>query len=440
MLFVFLLGAAVCAEEISLTVYNDDLGIVKIADNMSFSSGIQTMTFTDVAKRVDPTSVRLTTEIGGIKILEQNFRYDLVNSQKVLERYLDKRINIWVREGELIDGTLLSVSGDVVVADNNGGIKIVKLNAVERFEFSELPEGLITRPTLFWKIRSERTVETPTEVTYMTGGFGWHAEYAAVINEKETDMELSSWVSIENNSGATYENARLKLIAGDINRVEPEIQLKRMPATMAMPMEGSAGGFEERGLFEYHLYELQGRSTVNNAEIKQISLFPKTVVNAENLLIYDSHINPTGVTVNIEFINSEKSGLGMALPAGKVRVYKADTDSAIEFIGEDELKHTPKNEKVRLRLGTSFDIAAERRVMESDRVSRTVIDETVEVSLRNRKEEAVIVTAVEHFWRDWEILTQSDEFVRKNANTAECTVLIQPDSEKIIRYTVRHRQ
>jgi len=430
---------SVCSEEVSISVYNDNLGIVKISDVMSFDKGIQTKTFTGVSKLVDPTSVRFSAENGGIEVLEQNFRYDLVNSQKVLERYIDKRITVWVKDGELIEGVLMSVAGDVVISDNGGTIKIVKLNSIERFEFPELPEGLVTKPTLFWKIMSNKKIETPAEVTYMTAGFDWHAEYTAVIDDSETKMEVSSWVSIDNNSGATYENAKLKLIAGEVNRIKPQIMTKRMAVTMAMPMEDAGAGFEERGLFEYHLYELQGKTTVNNAEIKQISLFPNTVVNAEKILIFDPQKNPTGVTANIEFTNSERSGLGMPLPAGTVRVYTRDTDGAVEFIGEDALKHTPKNEKVRLTLGTSFDIAAERNVADSKRISRTIIEETVEISLRNRKEEAVTVTAVEHFWRDWEILTQSDEFVKKDAKTAEYIVNIPPDSEKIITYTVRHR-
>ncbi|MFC1541434.1 DUF4139 domain-containing protein [Candidatus Latescibacterota bacterium] len=430
---------SVYSNDISLSVYNDDLAIVKISDVMTFRKGIQTISFTDVSKRVDPTSVRFSTEDGGINVIEQNFRYDLVNSQKVLERYIDKMITLWINEGELIEGILLSVTGDVVLSDTDSNIKIVKLQSIERFDFPELPEGLITKPTLFWKLNSDRTTETATEISYMTAGFDWHAEYTAVIDENETEMEVSLWVSIDNNSGATYENAKLKLIAGDVNRVRPQEMIKRMPATLAVTQENAVAGFEERGLFEYHLYELQGRTTVNNAEIKQISLFPNTNVKEEKILIYDPLINPTRVTANVEFTNSESDGLGMPLPAGIVRVYKTDTDGSIEFIGEDSIKHTPKNEKVRLVLGTSFDIVAERRVADSKRISRTIIEESIEISLRNRKEETVIITAVEHFWRDWEIISKSDNFVKKDANTAEFTVEIPADSEKIISYTVRHR-
>ena len=277
------------SEDISLSVYNKDLAIVKISDEMSFKDGVQTLSFTDVSERIDPTSVRFSAEKGDIHILEQNFRYDLVNSQKVLERYIDKTITIWVKEGELIEGELLSVAGDVVIKGKDEDIKIVKLSSIERFEFPELPEGLVTKPTLFWKLRSEKAIMTGTEVSYMTGGFDWHAEYTAIVSDDEKEMELSSWVSINNYSGATYEDAKLKLIAGDIHRGRPEIPMRKMIAPpVSLMEEGIREGFEERELFEYHLYELQRRTTVNNAEIKQIALFPVTTTKVRKLLIYDS--------------------------------------------------------------------------------------------------------------------------------------------------------
>ena len=274
----------------------------------------------------------------------------------------------------------------------------------------------------------------------MTGGFDWHAEYTAVVSDDEREMEISSWVSVNNNSGATFEDATLKLVAGDVHRVRPGIPIRREIAAKATLMqEESRVGFEERGLFEYHLYELQGRTTVNNAEIKQIALFPVTTTKVSKLLIYDSWKNAIRVSANIEFTNSEKDGMGMPLPAGKVRVYKHDTDGAIEFVGEDALYHTPKNEKVRLMLGTSFDIVAERKVVETRRISQAIREDTIEIALRNRKEESVSVMAVEHLMGDWEIIRKSDDFVKKDAYTAEFTVEIPSDSEKTITYTVRYR-
>lgn len=428
------------SEELLLTVYNNNLAVVKIIDEMSFEQGLQNLSFTNVSERIDPTSVRFSTKDKGITIVEQNFRYDLVNSQKVLQRYIDKPISIWVDGGEIIEGILQSVAGDVVIQGKDGGITIVKIDAVERFEFPELPEGLITRPTLFWLVDSNRAIKSETEISYMTGGFDWHAEYTAVISDDETDMELSSWVSVNNSSGATFEDARLKLIAGDINRIREDMPKgMQMLARSAMLEDGVARGFEERGLFEYHLYELQGKTTVKNAEIKQISLFPAASTDVKKLLIYDSRKNPDRVSASIEFTNSEQDGLGMPLPAGKVRVYKRDRDGAIELIGEDALEHTPKNEQVRLTLGLSFDIAVERRVMDTRRISQTVREETIAIEFRNRKDESVDITVIEHLWGDWEIINESDDHENKDAYTAEFSVDISAESEKTITYTVRYR-
>ncbi|HDY87036.1 MAG TPA: DUF4139 domain-containing protein, partial [bacterium] len=337
-------------------------------------------------------------------------------------------------------GILQSVTGDVVLKGKEGGIKIVKLSAVKQYDFPELPEGLITRPTLFWKLYSKTALKTNTEVSYMTAGFDWHAEYTAVVSDDEKEMEISSWVSINNNSGATYENAKLKLVAGDIHRVRPRIPVRREIAVKAELMgEEFRAGFEERELFEYHLYELQGLTTVNNAEIKQIALFPSATTNVEKLLIYDSWKNAKKVSVNIEFTNAEKDGLGIPLPAGKVRVFKRDTDGAVEFVGEDALDHTPKNEDIRLILGYAFDIVAERKLVDTRRISKTIREETVEINLRNRKEQKVKITAVEHFRGDWEIIDKSDPYVKKDAYTVEFAVDIPANSEKTVTYTARFK-
>ena len=439
----FLMAAAVVispasAADVSLTVYNSDMGIVKILDSMDFKKGVQEISFTDVADKIDPTSVRFSSIDGDVKVIEQNYRYDLVNSNKVLERYIDRDITLFIKEGEIIDGVLQSVSGDVVLKGCNGGITIIRSGAIERFDLPGLPDGLITRPTLFWKLNSSKAGEKKTEVSYMTRGMSWHAEYTAVVSDDERAMEIFSWVSVDNMSGASFEGAALKLVAGDIHRVTPEQPVLRREMLRAMAPEDEAGkGFEERELFEYHLYDLQRRTDVYNAEIKQIALFDPANVKAGKRFIFDSRKNPKKVSVSMEFINSEKDGLGMPLPAGKVRVYKRDRDKEIEFIGEDRIDHTPKNEKVRLTLGNAFDLVAERLVTDTRRISPRVREQTVEINLRNRKDIPVKITAVEHLWGDWEILKKSHDFMKKDAYTAEFTVNVPADGETKITYTVR---
>ena len=436
---LFSLGRNAWSEDISLTVYNNDLAVVKVVDTMSFKSGRQTISMTDVAEMVDPTSVRFTSEKGDVRIIEQNYRFDLINPRKVLQRYIDSDIAIRLDEGDFIEGTLQSVSNDVVIKSRDGKLNIVKEDAIRRFEFPELPEGLITRPTLVWDIYSGNNITTSTEVSYMTQGMSWHAEYTAVASDNDDAVELSSWVSVENNSGTTYTDASLKVVAGDVHRVTPPMpQFGRAMVKSTAMAEDMAGGFEERGLFEYHLYELKGKTTVQNAEIKQISLFEPVTTKAKKLFLYDVRKDAEKVSVSLEFVNSQKDGLGMPLPAGKVRVYKRDTDGSLEFIGEDSLDHTPKNEKVRLVMGNAFDCVGERRVTDTKRITQRMREETVEIKLRNRKEESVTITAVEHLWGDWEIMEKSAEFVKKDAYTAEFTVAVPADGEVVITYTVRY--
>ncbi len=425
------------AEEVTLTVYNNNLAIVKLTDEMSFKKGRQTVSLTGVADKIDPTSVRFKAQRTDVTILEQNYRFDLANSSNIHQRYIDKDIVIWLMEGTLIEGTLQSVAGDVVIRSRDGKLNVVRTDAIERYEFPELPEGLVTKPTLFWEMFSTSDITTPTEVSYMTGGCSWHAEYTAVVSDDDKQMELSSWVSIDNTSGATFHDATLKLVAGDIHRTEPQVpefpkQLMRAEAEAAVP-----GGFEERSLFEYHLYALKGKTTVHNAEIKQVSLFEPASTKVEKQYVYDTRKNDTKVSINVEFVNSEKDGPGMPLPAGVVRVYKRDVDGGLELVGEDRLDHTPKNEKVRLMLGYAFDLVGEHKQVEVKRISPRIIEETVQISLRNRKDEAVRITAVEHLWGDWEIISSSLDYVKKDAYTIEFSVNVPPDSEAVATYTIR---
>ncbi|MFC1606798.1 DUF4139 domain-containing protein [Candidatus Latescibacterota bacterium] len=426
------------AEDIILTVYNRDLAVVKIADEMNFKKGRQTISLTGVADRIDPTSVRFSTGRDDVSIIEQNYRYDLVNSAKILQRYIDNTVTVRLKEGEMIEGTLLSAAGDVVIKSCEGKLNIISVDAVERYEFPDLPEGLITRPTLFWDMYSKKEARTPTEISYMTAGVSWHAEYTAVVGDDDTSLELSSWVSVENNSGTTFDDAVLKLVAGDIHRA-PQAQPEFGKRMMLAETDAAPRGFEERGLFEYHLYELQQKTTISNAEIKQISLFDPVSTGVAKLFVYDIHRNPAKVAVAVEFVNAEQDGLGMPLPAGTVRVYKRDTDSGLELIGEDAIGHTPKNEKVRLNLGYAFDIVGERRVVESKRISQRVREDNVEISLRNRKDEPVQIIAVEHLRGDWDVRDSSHKHTKNDARTIEFTVTVKQDSETVITYTVRYR-
>ena len=431
----------VAAAEIALTVYNDDLALVKDVRELALKKGTNDLKFVDVAARIDPTSVHFQslTAPEKVALLEQNYEYDLINASKMLEKYVDEAIRIFAKDDQVFEGTLLSATGgDIVLKERDGGIRVIRSKAVEGMEFPDLPEGLITRPTLIWSLDCKQEGTHRTEVSYLTTGIQWHAEYVAVANEDDTALDLSGWVSIDNRSGATYKNARLKLVAGTVHRIE-EPRPMRAPRMALMAMKEDAGsGFEERAFFEYHLYTLSRPATVKDRQIKQLSLFPNANVAVKKVYSYDGARDEKKIKVKLEFANSKKAGLGLALPKGKVRVYKRDVDEALEFIGEDRIDHTPKDETVRLKLGDAFDVVGERKVTGHRKISKRVTEETVEIVLRNHKEEAITILVIEHLWGDWEVLESSMEYRKKDARTVEFDVPVKKDGETKLEYKVRY--
>jgi hypothetical protein len=426
-------------RSIALTVYNNDLGLVKDVRRRTLARGASELSFADVAEQIDPTSVHLraTGGKGGFDVLEQNYRFDLASADAILNRYLGREIEVVDKQGELYSGTLLSQDGGHLVirkTGDDGGLAIIRREEVVRMQFPELPQGLVVRPTLVWSLQSDGG-EHNLELEYLTGGISWHAEYVGVVAPKGDKLQLSAWVSIDNRSGTTYPNAKLKLVAGDVHRVQETPKVARggrAPEMMAMDT-----GFQEKPFFEYHLYTLGRPATVADNEIKQISLFEPAEAHAVRGYEYDGAMRPDDVQVILKVKNSEKEGLGMPLPAGKVRVYQEDDDGSLEFVGEDRVDHTPRDEEVRLVLGNAFDIAAERNVMQHERISTNVYEETVEVKIRNHKKEAVTVTVIEHLYGFWEIRESTHGYRRKDARTAEFDVKAAPDQEILLRYKVR---
>ncbi len=430
------------AQDTSLVVYNTDLALVRKAVDLDLVKGPQTVTFTAVSDRIDPTSVRVESPDGSVKLIEQSFQFDLVNAQRILQDTVGKPLSVRMKGGDIVQGTLLSTGGDIVIRDAGGKVNALRADTIERFEFPELPAGLVSRPTLVWTLNSGKAGKSRVIVSYLTAGLTWHAEYSAVVNAAQTEMELSSLVSLENTSRESFPNAPLKLVAGAVHRAampQPVPRFGRKEAMMAAPAADQATGFQERGVSEYHLYELQGRTTVNSSEIKQISLFNPAKTAIQQKFIYDVNKDPDNATSNIEFVNSEKDGLGMPLPGGKVRVYRRDTDNSPVLVGEDVMDHTPKNERVRLTLGSAFDIKAERRIMDNRNISPRVNEQDVEIDLRNQKDQQVTVTVVEHLYGAWEVTKKSRNFEKKDANTIEFTVTVPSNGQTTVSYTVRNR-
>ncbi|MCD6098184.1 DUF4139 domain-containing protein [bacterium] len=429
---------ALSARELSITIYNQNIALVKdIREAVFDKEGV--FKLTDVPSSIEPTSVHFSVLAGApLTILEQNYQYDLVGTTKLLERYLDQTIHIRTESKEDFEGKLLSSSpSDCIIKKKDGGIVSVKTDKILTLDFPSLPSGLITKPTLVWLYRGEKAGKRRFELSYITGGVNWSADYVAVVDKDDEELGLSGWVTIENRSGTAFPDAKLKLVAGRVHLVRPEHTEARFLAKGA-GISDEEKPFVEESFFEYHLYTLTRPTTVGSNETKQLSLFPEHTVDARKEYIYDG-ARYSKVRVVMEFVNSEEAGLGMPLPEGKVRVYKEDRTGALQFVGEDRIEHTPVDEKVRVYLGDAFDVVAERKKTDYKRLSRTVHEDTYEITVRNHKEEDIIVTVVEHFFGDWTIKDKNAKFHKKDQHTGEFYLPVPADGEKTLTYTVRIR-
>lgn len=425
--------------DLAVTVYNQNLAVVKDQRPIDFQEGRFEYSLVDVPSQIDPTSVhfKLLKNPDAADLLEQNYRYDLVSFGKILDRYLDQSIDLVHEDGQVYSGKLLAHDGNTVtLMKSDNSLEVIQTDKITKFNFPELPEGLITRPTLVWQFDSRLSGPRDAEISYMTKGMNWHAEYIGVVSNDEKSLDLSAWVSIENNSGATYKDAKLKLVAGEVNIIQPPKGRPGYGAEEAILFKSTAG-FEEKPFFEYHLYTLPRTTSLANSEIKQISLFEPATTPVTKNYVYEG--GGKDIRVELEFTNSEQNGLGMPLPAGKVRVMKKDTDGSLEFVGENMIDHTPRDEKVDLTLGNAFDLVGERVVKDSRRISNTVQEDDVEITLRNHKEkESVVIMVKEHFYgRDWKILRSNFEYNKKDANTAEFKIPVDAGKEATLSYTVR---
>jgi hypothetical protein len=438
------------AEDLEVTIYNTDLGVVKEYRVKYIPAGINNVLYEGVASRIDPTSVRLKAVDSAINVLEQNFQYDLVSRDKILRKYIDKDIMAYLIYGdkkEMIEGTLLSYSGDqLIIKDKEGRIQILDSN---NLVLPELPEGLMTKPTLVWILEVDESRNHTLELSYMTSGMTWKANYVIITNKDDTKLDLNGWVTVTNNAGTTFKDTALKLVAGDVHRTRGGGDGSKMP--IPVPALGGASQFVEEALFEYHMYDLQRRTTLKNNEQKQISLLEETDVDVEKEYVYDdirgwwwygSGWSDTGekkVNVMLNFDNSEENNLGIPLPKGTVRVFKEDREGKLQFIGEDSIDHTPRDETISLFIGQAFDIVGERKQMDFNKLADWYEYEW-EVNLRNHKDEDIVVTVLERTGGDWEIIEENYGHTKVSNNRMEWRVPVKANGESTLSYTIRYKR
>jgi hypothetical protein len=444
--FVHPAAARPVSEGVALTVYNNEFAVVRQRKEMEFTKGQNTVKFTDVASAIDPTTVNFKSlsDPGSVKILEQNYENDLANTSSLLKRYIDKSVIVHVKgsgsdQGLVIEGTLSAAMGsDLILQKPDGSMNIISRDSVERITLAQMPEDLVTKPTLVWLADSKKSSSQLCQVTYTTGAISWHADYSAILSENEETIDLTGWVTIDNRSGAGYKDASIKLMAGDVRRVQEQMPRMRMEK-MVFAMDGGQAPFAEKAFMDYHIYTLNRTSTINNNQIKQIELItPARGVEVKKKYLYKWQNNPKKVQIKIEFKNEEQNNLGIPLPKGKVRVFKADeADGTLEFVGEDLIDHTAKDEKLSLYIGDAFDVVPEHTLTDSGSGRRTST-EAHKIELRNKKDQAVSVIVEQTFGqnKNWKVDKASQKYTKHDAKTLRFEVDIEPSSKITIEYAV----
>jgi len=424
-------------EGTELTIYNQNLALVKELRNMFLKSGVNLVEYKDIASQIDSTSVLFRDlDFNDTFVLEQNYEYDIVSREKMLEKYLDKEITVNLIEGDkvsVITGRLLSSDYGVLLETADG---IESISSISKISFPELPEGLLTKPTLIWKIWTQNTGNRETETVYLTRGMTWRADYVAKVNENDTRMNFSGWTTVTNESGTSYPDTSLKLVAGDLHLVQPTYQYRyEYEYVMDSIAAPSAGGFVEEGLFEYHLYTLQRKTDIKNNESKQISLLESENVPVQKVFVYDGARQGEKVQVKLKFTNSEDQGLGIPLPKGIVRVYKEDSEGKLQFIGEDQIDHTKTEDEVRLYLGDAFDVSGNRTQTKSEKISWRRYRYSYEIVLENQKDEAIEVEVLERTGHFTTVTASSAPYEQKSSTEIEFLVTVPAKGEKTITYT-----
>ena len=444
--------------------------VVRQQRDLSLARGRNSVRFSDVAAFIDPTTVMFEslTDPAGTSVIEQNFQFDLVNHEKLLQKYIDQTVKVDQVRGNSVEsfsGTLLSTAGGMILKRDDGAVQMLPHNA--GVTLPSLPGGLITRPTLVWDLNAQRAGSHRTRVSYQTTGITWWTDYNMTYTEggnaNTCKLDVGAWVSIINQSGASYPEAKLKLIAGDVQRARPAGRAYNAPAAgKMMAREEKDAGFAEKTFFEYHLYTLGRPTTLPDNSTKQIELFPAArSVPCEKTLVYyglmpgyygysaspltDRNYGVQSnrkVDVYLGFKNSQDHNMGMPLPSGRMRVSKMDTaDKTLEFIGEDVIDHTPKNEKVLIKLGSAFDVVGERRQVDFKvDTSRKTMSEDIEVKLRNQKKEPVTVIVKENLyrWVNWQLTSKSHDFEKQDARTIHFPLKIAAGGEVTLRYSVQY--
>ena len=440
--------------ELALTVYNSDLALVRDVRNLQLPRGTFDLRFMDIAATVNPATVhfRSLTEPSRLDVLEQNYEYDLLEPDKLLRKYVGRDVTLvrLVQDGgstrqEEVKARLLSYNNAPVWQI---GSEIITGMHADHIRFPELPGNLYSRPTLIWSLENGGAARHRVEASYLATKLSWNADYVLTVARDDKSGDLDGWVTLTNGSGTGFRNAKLQLVAGELNRVRQVFS--RMEADMKVAAAAPAAErMAQESFSDYHLYTLDRKTTVNNNQTKQVSMLEATGFNVQKRYIVDGQSfyyrnaqhpgSPIKDTVQVyyQFKNDASAGLGMPMPAGVVRVYQSDSKGGVHFVGEDRIDHTPKDEMLKLKIGNAFDVVSERKQVDFEKIASNVYEVEYEVVIRNHKSTPVAVEVNEPIGGTWRIIRSSHEYTKTDAWAAQFNVQVAPDSAATLRYRVR---
>src|SRR5208282_1860806 len=432
-----------------------NLALVRDVRQIHLQTGVFPLRFEDVAASINPATVhfRSLTDPAKLGVVEQNYEYDLLDPQKLLQKYVGREVTL-VRAVQESNSTKYEETKALLLSDNSGpvwkiGNEIVTGMGADSYRFPDLPDNLYSRPTLVWTLDNRGAETQRVEASYLTNNMNWSADYVLTVGRDEKSADLDGWVTLVNNSGAAYSNAKLQLVAGEVHRTQQQYMADREALAKSMAAGANAPQFEQEGFSEYHLYTLQRRTSIQNNESKQISLLNGTNIPVEKYLAVEGqqyyYRNPQGignaipqpVKVFYRFKNNEKSGLGMPLPAGTVRVYQADSKGGVQFAGEDAIDHTPKDETLRIYVGNAFDVVCERKQMDYKKLASDLREMEYQITLRNHKDGPVTVEVREPVGGDWEVINSNYKWAKLDAMTIGFEIPVDKDGAATLDYRVR---
>jgi hypothetical protein len=441
--------------DLNVTVYNSNIALVRDVRQLTLPTGLINLKFADIAATVNPATVhfRSLTEPDKLSVIEQNYEYDLLDPAKLLHKYVGREVTL-VRSFRENGETRHEDVKATLLADNNGAVwkignDIVTGGAFEGYRFPEVPPNLYERPTLLMSLENSGSRKQQIEASYLAGNLSWNADYVLTVGREDKAADLDGWVTLANTSGTAFHNARLQLVAGELNRLPVNGRVMRMEAGMASNMAKKDAQFQQESFSEYHLYTLGRRTSVEDKETKQISLLQGTGVPTEKIFIvngqnYYYHAaqapgqpQKDPVMVYYKFKNEQKAGLGMPMPAGNVRVYQKDSKGGVLFIGEDRIDHTPKDETVTIHIGNAFDIVEERKQTDYKRIDGHTWEMEFEIKLRNHKDTPVVVEVNEPIGGDWEMLSSTFKAIKTAAFAAQFRVPVAKDGTSVLTYRIR---